>query len=214
MAAPDPTLLQKFENQMRNTQLSVKNAIEWFKNNARLLATVNANVLMSRDRQRLVPTNSLKGTKYVGRMIMFFYQPKFRETLPFYDMFPLVIIIKPYPDGFLGLNLHYLPIGYRAQLLNGLHQIYQTKEYDENKKLQMSYQTLVSESRLKFYKPCIKRYLYVGNDYRGGGVTSRFSIVDPAEWDKMIALPVERFMKKTAAQAQSDSLSKLGIRKK
>lgn len=209
----DPTLLQKFQDQLRNTSLSVQKAVEWFRNNAKLLSTVNANLLMQRDRQRLVASGSLRGNRLVGRMIMFFYNPKLRGTLPYYDMFPMVIVVKPYPDGFLGLNLHYLPIMYRAQLLSGLYEIYKNQQYDENKKLNLSYQMLNSTSRLRYFKPCLKRYLFVGNDARGGGVTSRFYVVDPQEWEKMLALPVERFMKKTAAQVQTDSLRQLGIRK-
>jgi hypothetical protein len=41
-----------------------------------------------------------------GNMYMFAYDPKFKEELPYYDRFPLVLVIGPAPGGFLGLNLH------------------------------------------------------------------------------------------------------------
>ena len=52
---------------------------------------------------------------FFGRLNMFFYDPKFKKTLPYYDRFPLVF---PFKRGFtrqraieggsfLGLNLHY-----------------------------------------------------------------------------------------------------------
>ena len=31
----------------------------------------------------------------MGKMYMFFYDPKLRETLPYYDAFPLVIVVRP-----------------------------------------------------------------------------------------------------------------------
>lgn len=206
------TLLQRFEDQMRNATVSVQKALQWFRDHARELKALNANNLLTRDSKRLRNSSSLKGTKYIGRMIMFFYQPKYRETLPYYDMFPLVIVVATYPDGFLGLNLHYLPIMYRLKLLNALYTIYKNEQYDENKKLQLSYEILNKSSKFKYFKPCLKRYLFKGNDQRGGGVTSSFYIVDPLEWEKMLALPVERFMKKSAATVQAESLAKVARR--
>jgi len=208
--APEKTFAQKLDDQLRNTVISAQKAIRWFQDNLKLLAATNANVLMARDRQRLLPTGSLQ-TKHIGRMIMFFYNPKYRETLPYFDRFPLVIIVKLVPGGFMGLNLHYLPIMYRQLIMTSLYTIYKTKHLDENKKLQLNYDMLNKASTGRYIKPCIKRYLYTGNDKRGGGVTSRFYVVDPVEWDKIIALPVERFEKKSAAQVQQESMQKMGI---
>ena len=52
-----------------------------------------------------------------GKMYFFHYSPKLKDKLPYYDSFPLVIIIEMYGDGFLGLNLHYLPLKMRMNLL-------------------------------------------------------------------------------------------------
>ena len=49
---------------------------------------------------------------------MFFYDPKFKKTLPYYDTFPLVLPLETYNDGFLGINMHYLPIPLRVNLLD------------------------------------------------------------------------------------------------
>ena len=53
-----------------------------------------------------------------GNMYMFFYDPKYKETLPYYDGFPLIIMLGPAKGGFMGLNLHYLPPAVRARLLD------------------------------------------------------------------------------------------------
>ena len=56
-----------------------------------------SNTLM-RDRERL------KNKSIIGRMYFYYYDPKTKDSLPYYDKFPLVIPIERYPDGFLGLN--------------------------------------------------------------------------------------------------------------
>ena len=45
---------------------------------------------------------------FIGRMYFYHYDPKYKDVLPVYDKFPLVIPMEMYSDGFLGLNLHYL----------------------------------------------------------------------------------------------------------
>ena len=63
---------------------------------------------------------TLNNATDIGKMCMFFYDPKHKDTLPFYDSFPLVIIIGKAKGGFLGMNLHYLPPVLRAKMLDGL----------------------------------------------------------------------------------------------
>ena len=64
---------------------------------------------------RLSSTNQvLKDTKIVnrivpGEMYLFFYDPKFKNVLPYYDRMPLVLPFRVVNDGFYGINLHYLP---------------------------------------------------------------------------------------------------------
>ena len=55
-----------------------------------------------------------------GKMYMFFYDPKTKDKLKYYDRFPLVIPFRVIRGGFLGLNLHYLPIKYRIAFLDKL----------------------------------------------------------------------------------------------
>ena len=46
----------------------------------------------------------------LGGLYFFYYDPKTKDSLPYYDTFPLVLALERYNDGFLGLNLHYLPL--------------------------------------------------------------------------------------------------------
>ena len=46
------------------------------------------------------------------------YNPKHKATLPYYDLFPLVLPIQKLSDGFIGINFHYLYPKDRAILLD------------------------------------------------------------------------------------------------
>lgn len=212
------SLMKKFEDQLKNPQISIQKALSWFRDNVKLLSGgLNANLLMTQK------ANRLRSRVGVGRMTLFFYQAKYRQTLPYYDKFPLVIVLKQYPDGFLGLNLHYLPIKQRLLILNAFYEFYKSRNIDwldENIRLNnyVDYQMLtkLTNGAAKFYKPCVKRYLYKGNDERGGGIKSRFFVVEPIEWEKMLILPVERFVSEkknqtksvTSQSVQADSMKK------
>lgn len=196
----EKSLLQKYQEQTAQFAASVKKATAWF---TKKLKTISGNEIMSTDRARLVPRGQL-GKRTLGRMVMFFYDPKLKKTLPYYDRFPMVMIITYYKDGFLGLNLHYLPVYLRAKLLDGLEKIYKGKQLDENRKLNITYKTLKRSTRTRYFKPCVKRYLYTH-------CKSSFYIVDPEEWEMVLTLPTERFEKKSKEYVWQQSKKALGI---
>ena len=82
----------------------------------------------------LIRDGKRKKSPFYGRLNMFFYDPKFKKTLPYYDTFPLVLPLEPYSDGFLGINLHYLPMKLRLQLLDRLVDYSNNTKFDESTK--------------------------------------------------------------------------------
>ena len=58
------------------------------------------------DAMDLIRDGKRAATPYYGKMNMFFYDPKHKKKLPYYDTFPLVLPIERYNDGFLGINFH------------------------------------------------------------------------------------------------------------
>jgi hypothetical protein len=133
-----------------------------------------------------------------GSMFMFFYDPKHRDTLPYYDSFPLIIAIGPAPGGFHGLNLHYLPIPLRAKFLDNLMDITNNKSYDESTRFDMSYQFLKSSSTMKYFKPCFKHYLTKQ-------VEGKLAYIPPPEWEIATFLPAAQWQKGGRSQAYSDA---------
>lgn len=168
---------------------------------ALMKGTVPGNKIMTGSPERLA--NRI-GQRHMGRMMMFFYDPKLKEELPYYDRFPLILPIGLYSDGFLGINLHYLPPLQRAKLLDIILNIYDDKHLNERRKLQMSYAVLQRTVKSKIFVPCIKRYLTKH-------CRSRFYIIDPADWQVAILLPLERFEKKSKTGVWSHSMLEVNL---
>jgi len=123
----------------------------------------------------------------IGRMFMFFYDPKTKETLPYYDNFPLVIMVGPAPGGFYGLNLHYLSPRLRALFFDELMEHMTNDKYDETTRFRLTYSLLSSTRRMRLFQPCFKRYLFEH-------MQSRTVEVQPTEWEIAMFLPTDSFV--------------------
>ena len=134
---------------------------------------------------------------FFGRLNMFIYDPKFKKTLPYYDTFPLVLPLENYTDGFLGINMHYLPIPLRIKLLDRLVDFSNDTNFDAGTALLVEYQKV---KKIRLVKPTIHKYL-------AGQVKSQFRRIDADEFMIATLLPVQRFKKSTAKAVWSDSRS-------
>ena len=94
---------------------------------------------------------------FYGRLNMFIYDPKFKKTLPYYDTFPLVLPLESYSDGFLGINLHYLPISLRIRLLDRLNDFSSDTKFDRGTTLDVSYDKV---KKIQSVKPTIHKYFF------------------------------------------------------
>jgi len=136
-------------------------------------------------------------TPFYGQLNMFFYDPKYRATLPYYDTFPLVLPLETYPDGFLGINLHYLSIPLRLRLLDNLVDFSNNTNFDESTILKVSYDRVKG---IREVKPTLHRYL-------AGQVQSQFRRIDADEFTIATLLPVQRFRKASESAVWRESRS-------
>jgi len=150
---------------------------------------------LMRDQERL------RNKSMIGRMYFYFYDPKTKDKLPYYDRFPLVIPIERYNDGFLGMNLHYIHSKQRLILLDKLSDTLTNDKYDETSRLRVSYPFLSSASKIFEATPCIKRYLF-------SHIESRFLEITANEWDIAAMLPMESFVGAKTSRVYSDSRKK------
>lgn len=129
---------------------------------------------------------------FIGGMFVYSYDPKWKEKLPIYDTLPVVIPIQMYSDGWLGMNLHYLPPMLRMSLLDKLMD-YKKRAHTPRAYMQVSYDLLKGVVRQPLFEPTIHRYL-------ASHVTSRLLRIDDQYWDKVATLPIGKFKKGSASQ--------------
>ena len=166
---------------------NVVDARDWFREESMKVVGYQRNQqrLIRENRSSLVPVLTRRS---LGRMYMYFYDPKGKKELPYYDRFPLIFPFRMTQGGFYGLNMHYISPLLRARLMDAFYDLTNNNKYDETTKIKIRYNILEASARFKFFKPCVKQYL-VKN------VRSRFIEVDPKFWDIALFLPSERFVK-------------------
>lgn len=173
-----------------------KQSLKWFREKVAEIRTVNRKALL---RDELTKTVA---KPLIGRMFMYAYDPKNKKTLPFYDKFPLIIMVDKAPGGFYGINLHYLPPLLRARFFDRLLEYSNNDKYNSSTRLKMSYDLLKGASKLSAFKPCYKHYLT-------RHIKSQISEISASEWEIAIFLPSEQFVKKGKDAVWKDSRSKL-----
>ena len=188
-------LLERFENQKPSEfRARTEESLTWLRDQMRV---TRANV-----RQFYKQSDLKKTRRYLeGRMYTYFYDPKYSEVLPYYDIFPVTLILQLEQNGFMGLNFHYIPPRYRILLLSELYK-FAINEDDESDDMQtrirISYDILKAAQKFKWAKPCLKRYL--STQVMGPALE-----VTPDHWDTIVMLPLARFQKQTVRSVYADS---------
>ena len=181
-----------FEKYKYDVNIVVKSKT-WFQQQVSILATKQINERKLFGEQRVV-------SKIIpGRLYMYYYDPKTKDTLPYYDRFPLVFPYEALDDGFIGLNMHYLPPFYRVQLMTRLMKFATNTKLNETTRIKYSWSLIKGVSRFKLAEPCIKRYL-------SSHLKSSFIEIPANEWHTAMMLPVARFVKASIARVWADSI--------
>lgn len=184
-----------FDDVRNNPKYSTKNSWQWFMKNVRDLATSRGVKPLS-----LLGDNEVHQTNRIlpGGMYAYFYDPKTKDKLPFYDTFPLVLPFSIDKGSFKGLNLHYLAPRVRLVLMNRLLDFTTNDTLDKKTKLVLSWKLLSNASKFPEVAPCVKMYLV-------GHVKSNFLKIPASDWMSAIFLPTERFKKADNQTVWKDS---------
>jgi hypothetical protein len=139
--------------------------------------------------QQLITSDPERNVKRIipGEMYLFAYDAKFKDTLPYWDKFPLVFPFSMTNNGFIGLNMHYLPYRIRIILLDRLMYFRTNKTINEKTRLRFSWQLLQGVSKYKWAEPCVHRYIRAN-------VRSQIKKIDAPDWATALLLPVESFV--------------------
>ena len=200
MATSEKSYLDQLKSaiQTNNADARARAAGNWFRslvNRTRgAFSTETPQKILSRSES----LTTWKGKSMLGNMYFYSYDPKWKNELPWYDMFPLVFPIEEYNNGFLGLNFHYLAPKERPILMDQLKMFATNKLYDETTKLRLRYNMLKGFTRFKRARPTVHRYLT-------SKVRSKFVLVEADEWEVALFLPVEKFKKANKKQVWAHS---------
>ena len=135
---------------------------------------------------RLMRSGKLNGRPSIGRLNMYFYDPKYKKTLPYYDRFPLVLPLERIPGGFAGINFHYLRPVARFSLLERLQKFStRGREITRQNRFDVSYDRV---KNIPLVKNTIKKYLF-------NHVRSNFLRIDFDKAALSVYLPVAQFKK-------------------
>jgi hypothetical protein len=149
-------------------------------------------------KQLVNPTSAFPGSFY-----FYYYDPKLKKTLPYYDTFPFTLVLHKNKTSFLGLNFHYLDYENRAKFFDLLYPFREGRTAtpdvrDLRMRLDISYAILKSSYKYRAFRPCIKRYLVKH-------VETPLMKVSAHEWDVALFLPVERFKKQSKQTVWAES---------
>jgi hypothetical protein len=188
------TVKDVFERNRYDLKTAIKKSRSWFDRQVQMLARENLTP------QKVISGNTDQVTTTVlpGYLYMYLYDPKLKETLPYYDRFPLVFPYRKTQDGFIGLNMHYLPYALRIELLDALLTFRNNNRLDETTRLKYSWAVIDGVSRYRAAQPCIKQYLMPH-------VRSQFRRINADDWATAMLLPVERFVGASKQEVWADS---------
>ena len=123
-----------------------------------------------------------------GKMYTFGYDAKLKAILPYWDKFPLIVVLDTYSDGFLGLNFHYLsPIDrqkFFTKILKFSNQKGDPMDFTDKARFNISWDAV---QNIKHADKMIHKYLY-------GHVRTSLLEAPPNEWENVIFLPYQRFV--------------------
>jgi len=172
-------------------------SLMWFKNELKNLQTVTERKMLASKELEIVK----RKIPLLGRMYMFGYDPKYKQTLPYYDRFPLIILVGKAKGGFYGLNLHYLNYRQRALFFDKLQDILlkKNKKQENLNRFMLDFTRLKDTPQLKAFAPCWKHYL---TDH----VRTKIMRVPYDYWEPALFLPNEAFTNATRGKVWKDSL--------
>lgn len=161
-------------------QAGTHQANQWLRKEIPKLGGVN--------RVRLIRDPLAGASAMLGTLNLFYYDAKLKYQLPYWDRFPVALVLDLYDNGFLGINFHYLPIRARIALLDKLMDLKTNTKLDETTRLKVSYSVLKGVAKYKAFEPCIKRYL---SDH----IDSQIVPISADKWHIVTMLPVEHWQK-------------------
>lgn len=172
-----------------------KEALNWYKNEITKISGLNKLKVLGDNIEYQESKPS------VGSFCMFFYSSKLyaENRLPYFDRFPLTLMLSGNSKYVSGLNFHYLDPRTRLILLKQIIEI-QGSNFSETRKLDITYDIVKSATEL--YKPTYKTYLL-------SHIKSRVVVLPPDRTVPAVFLPVASWKGASQSRVWTESKAKL-----
>ena len=157
-----------------------KGSIQWFKDT----------IEKSLDKYRVVSKPK------VGGMYTFVYDAKHKQTLPYWDKHPLIILLGPAKQGFLGLNVHYLSPADRDRFFTAMLKYTGKKDPDLLTEKDLFDIDWGKVKKIPMIEKTVHHYLY-------SHVKTKILEISPTEWEITIYLPTASFQGASQKQVWS-----------
>ena len=195
------SLLSKVSNAVRSGTVGkeVERSAKWFREKITGLEGELRNRFSATNAARFYREAEVRTTPQIlhkrvqlGHLFCYYYYPLHHKTLPYYDMFPMIMLLKAEKETFLGINFHYLRPKWRAILLDRV-----------TSKIGAGLPRWSKLRQIKQIAPTIKRY-------RFDHIMRKVIPIEEDEQEIAIFLPTERFKKSGKAKVWTESERKFG----
>lgn len=169
-----PDLVQQFR-----ASLAAMNAFPNAKKN-------NKSVKWFRETVEGIPRAKIGAIPRAGKMYTYVYDAKYKAKLPYWDKFPLIIMLDVSTTHQLGLNLHYLPPKARQVFMERILTMLNQKSLGPRAYFKINW------GAVKKYPGAEKMIkLYIRSRIKGHMVE-----ISPTYWANAIYLPTQQFLDK------------------
>ncbi|UYD60213.1 hypothetical protein OPFAMLBM_00192 [Aeromonas phage avDM12-TAAL] len=123
----------------------------------------------------------------IGKLYTYIYDAKHKDTLPYWDVYPLIVYLGPslrYPGLMMGLNLHYIPPKARKDFLEELLKYASTDRITNKTSLKINWDKVKS---MRGAEHMIKAY--IPQRIKGGMIE-----IKPQDWVNAVFLPTQKFL--------------------
>lgn len=193
---PAISILEKIKRDPKYTQAR---SIDWYR---RKINDLGGNSPIAKT-DLFKTTKDQQVTRFLpGCMYMFRYDPKFKEELPYYDVFPCSLMFGMEGGLVRGINWHYLPYIVRGRLFDKLWQVAMVYRNNQQQCKRITWKLLSNVSRFPEVRPAIKSYLY-------SHIKSKLIKIDIDDWKTAMLLPVESFAKKSMTYVNQKSTQEI-----
>lgn len=183
--------MRKLKNLLTSPLDKTKAAAKWFGNSIKTLA--------KKIPDGMVDVRYMGGAPPVGEIALFRYDPKHKDTLPYYDEHPLILVVDFTANDFWGINLHYIPPEMRKKFIDQLYELKMKHMDDHRGYIKKATPLLNALGNSDLFSHCFKQYKVKGH------VKSKFAIIKPSYWKVVSRLPLQQFKKKDQSVVWQDA---------